>query len=69
MRPILIGVAAFALAACTPVPQPIVDMTGVDQAQYNKDLAACYDAIPGFSFGNPVSKCMADKGYKVLVGF
>lgn len=52
-----------------PLQPPIVDQTGVDPAQYNRDLAACYEAAPAVSFGNPVTRCMEAKGYKVLVGF
>jgi hypothetical protein len=67
----LIVLSFVALAGCGggPTPAPIVDMAGVDQTKYNRDLAACYDAAPAVSFGNPVSRCMSDKGYKVLVGF
>jgi hypothetical protein len=61
-------VMLIGLAACGgPVPEPIVDMTGVDQVQYNKDLADCYKSIPFIAAGNPVTSCMEEKGYKILV--
>ncbi|MBI1308632.1 MAG: hypothetical protein GC129_02080 [Proteobacteria bacterium] len=56
------------LVACTPIQAPIVQMKGVDPDTYNKDLANCYLAVPAFGLGNPVTKCMAAKGYKVLYG-
>lgn len=62
-------VSSLVLAGCTSVPQPVVDMAGVDQAKYSQDLAACYNEMPAVYFGNPVTACMKQKGYKVLVGF
>ena len=57
------------LAACSATHHPIVDMTGVDQATYNQDLAECVKNQPAFAFGNPVTRCMKDKGYTILVGY
>lgn len=63
-------VLALGLTGCGgPVPAPIVDMHGVDQAKYNEDLADCVNNQPAFAFGNPVTKCMKAKGYKILVGY
>jgi hypothetical protein len=64
------GVAlCLALGACGATSTPIVDMTSVDQAKYNLDLADCVNHQPAFAFGNPVTRCMKDKGYKILVGY
>lgn len=65
----LVGFAAFCLAvgACSSIPAPVVDMEGVDQAQYNRDLAQCYENVGLIEAGNPVSQCMHNKGYTVLV--
>jgi hypothetical protein len=64
------GTALVILAGCGgPVPAPIVDMTGVDQAQYNLDLADCVKNQPAFALGNPVTRCMKAKGYRILVGY
>jgi hypothetical protein len=57
------------LTGCQPTLAPIVDMTGVDQAQYNRDLAKRVNHQPLFAFGNPVTQCMQKKGYKILVGY
>jgi hypothetical protein len=58
------------LTGCVgPPPNPVVDMTGVDQAVYNRDLADCINNQPAFAFGNPVTKCMRVKGYRILVGY
>jgi len=59
--------ACGALSACSGVPEPVVDMTGVDHAQYNRDVADCYEKMPAFAFGNPVTTCLERKGYKILV--
>lgn len=61
---------ALPIAGCGgPVLPPEVDMVGVDQAQYQKDLQACYRDMPGFAWGNPITKCMKEKGYKILVSY
>jgi hypothetical protein len=60
---------ALAVQGCSPLQPPIVDHTGVDEAKYNQDLAWCYNNQPGVALGNPITKCMQDKGYKVLRGF
>jgi len=36
-----LATAALGLAACARTYQPIVDLGGVDQAKYQRDLAAC----------------------------
>lgn len=64
-----IALCAAASGACTPTQAPIVDMTGKDQATYNRDLAACYEAAPAVAFGNPITDCMKAKGYTILVGY
>ena len=61
------GLALLAGCGSNGVPPPIVDMRGVDIAQHNLDLQDCYRTMPDFSWGNPVTKCMAAKGYKILV--
>lgn len=56
----------LSLSACG-VPSPIVDMAGKDPVQYQRDLAACHAyADRVFSWGNPVAKCMEQKGYYIL---
>jgi hypothetical protein len=54
-----------------PTPTPIVDMTGVDLAKYNFDEAACVkqEQVKVLVLGNGVTRCMKDKGYKILVGY
>ncbi len=60
--------AALALYGCgggAPLP-PVVDMQGVDVAQYNRDLAHCENNPPAFTLGNTTSNCMRAKGYNIL---
>ena len=62
----------FALSGCGgPTPTPIVDMTGVDLAVYNRDLAGCVkqEAAKLIVLGNGVTRCMMQKGYRILVGY
>ena len=57
------------LAACALPGEPVVNRMGVDDARYNRDLAACKEQsgfLPGFS--NPVATCLTGKGYQVLMG-
>ena len=62
--------ACLTLNGCGgPTPSPVVDMEGVDPVTYKHDLAECIKNQPVFAFGNPVTKCMRDKGYKVLVSY
>lgn len=68
-RVLMLAAAAALLAGCQATPAPIVDMQGVDQAQYNRDLAWCVNNQPAFAFGNPVTDCMRNKGYTILVGY
>jgi hypothetical protein len=53
------------LMACAPrTPEPTQN---VDQAQYNRDLAACQQqAASSFSTGNAVTDCMRAHGYSVM---
>ena len=61
-------VSGFLAASCSTMPVPVVDMEGVDQIQYNRDLADRYDETPAFAFGNWLATCLESKGYTVLVG-
>lgn len=64
----LVAVMAAPLSACTATPAPVVDMQGIDPAQHNRDLAACYEEKKyATEWGNPISNCMKAKGYKILV--
>ncbi|EIU6827197.1 glycine zipper family protein [Vibrio parahaemolyticus] len=40
-KPLLLVVLSSSLAACAYNPKPVVDMTNVDQAQYEQDFAYC----------------------------
>lgn len=68
----LMAASAFgaALASCTPISgtRPIIDLEGVDMVKHNRDLAACEDYVSSqlISPGNGVSRCMHEKGYKIL---
>lgn len=61
---------AVLLAGCTGLAaiRPIVDMEGVDPVKLNRDMAACEDYVASqlISAGNGVSRCMSEKGYKIL---
>ena len=63
---LILAAAVAALAACAPVPEPIVDMAGVDSVVYQRDLAECYRTQPFIAAGNPVTACMRAKGYRIL---
>lgn len=58
------------LMGCTGLAatRPVVDMKGVDPVRYNRDLAACEDYVARqfISAGNGVSRCLSEKGYKIL---
>ena len=57
------------LNACSFPSEPIVNRMDIDDARYNRDLAACKQqsgSLPGFS--NPVATCLTGKGYQVLLG-
>lgn len=63
-------VAALGLLdGCSFAGEPMVDRMGVDDARYNRDVAACkqQSAMP-VGFSNPVATCMTGKGYRVLMG-
>jgi hypothetical protein len=68
VRAVVIFMMLACAAGCSPVPEPIVDKTGVDEGRYSRDLADCYQHMPSFAFGNPVTTCMRGKGYNVLYG-
>ena len=68
MGALMLAIAAAVLAACAPVPEPIVDMAGVDPVAYHRDLAECYQTQPFIAAGNPVTTCMRAKGYRILYG-
>jgi predicted metal-binding protein len=57
-----------ACGGCTGIQAPIVDMNGVDQARYNIDLSDCAKRASAMfiSAGNPISRCMEERGYKIL---
>lgn len=56
------------LAGCvTKAEAPIVDMEGVDIVKYNRDLADCELSTPVVSLGSYLTKCMHEKGYKILL--
>jgi hypothetical protein len=67
LRSLLAAVLATGAAACSTLAPPVVDMEGVDQVKYNRDLAWCYNNLSGFEMGNAVTNCMERKGYKILV--
>lgn len=66
-----IAMLLIACAGCGAAPTPIVDMTGVDQVAYNRDLAACVQEnnSKALVLGNGVTRCMQAKGYKVLQSY
>jgi hypothetical protein len=65
------GAISMAVSSCGggPTMAPVVDMKGVNQDTYNKDLAYCYQHMPFIAAGNPVTKCMQAKGYKIVIGY
>lgn len=65
---LILAATAALLAACAPVPEPIIDMAGVDQVTYHRDLVECYRTQPFIAAGNPVTTCMRAKGYRILYG-
>ena len=72
MRTLLALLPIVALSACTTPAQPVVDLTGVNMGRYSQDQAACdrerYTGQNGFiEAGNPLTNCMARKGYRILV--
>jgi len=50
------------------LPDPIIDRAGVDEVQYNRDLAACHNERPAITVGAYITRCMTQRGYKVLYG-
>lgn len=62
--------ALLTLGACTPISgtRPIIDLEGVDMVKHNRDLAACEDYVASqlIVAGNGTSRCMSEKGYKIL---
>ncbi len=67
--PIIAVVVSTFLVGCDgPLPDPIIDRAGVDEVQYNRDLAACHIGRPVITAGSYVANCVTRKGYKVLYG-
>ncbi|ENY6494921.1 glycine zipper family protein [Vibrio parahaemolyticus] len=54
-KPLLLVVLSSSLAACAYNQKPVVDMTNVDQAQYEQDFAYCQ------GYAEKVDKTEADK--------
>jgi hypothetical protein len=67
MKRALVAVALVLVGCGTGPMNPIVDMQNVDPVKYNRDLAECNHA-PGV-IGNPISRCMRKKGYKILESY
>ena len=60
--------ALAGLAACAG-SDPIVDRMNVDDARYNRDLAACKSSSSSVPMvGTSVADCLKGKGYRVLMG-
>ena len=60
--------ALAGLTACAG-SDPIVDRMSVDDARYNRDLAACKSgSSPVPVLGTSVADCLKGKGYRVLMG-
>ena len=53
------------LAGCSTPADPVVDMQGVDQVQYSRDVAWCRNHVEP-TWGSWMDKCLKQKGYKVL---
>lgn len=70
MWKMIIALGTLYLAGCSGISaaRPIIDMEGVDVVKYNRDLATCEDYVSSqlFSPGNGTSRCMSEKGYKIL---
>lgn len=69
--PYFLILLSIGLAACgTSISgiRPIIDLEGVNMVQHNRDLAACEDYVASqlISAGNGTSRCMSEKGYKIL---
>jgi len=68
---LLLGLlATLLLSGCvyTPPRDPIVDMTNVtDLKKFIADSQECRNAP--LSWGNPVSRCMKKKGYKITTSY
>ena len=64
---LLAALTCTMLQACAGLPPPVVDMEGVNQTKYNRDLAACYEEKKSaFEMGNAITNCMKQKGYRIL---
>jgi hypothetical protein len=64
----LASVALLTACGFSSPPGPVVDHTGIDEGAYSRDLAACYNERPFVTFGAYISRCLTQKGYKVLYG-
>ncbi len=63
-------VGAALVGACGGPQQPIIDMQGKDPVKVERDRAECaVVASQVFAWGNAITKCMASKGYVILVGY
>ncbi|HAV1365061.1 TPA: hypothetical protein JG812_000280 [Vibrio parahaemolyticus] len=66
-KPLLLVVLSSSLAACAYNQKPVVDMTNVDQAQYEQDFAYCqgYAEKVDKTEALVLRKCLQNKGYTV----
>jgi len=74
MRLAGIALVATALSDCAAGPKnvpdmPIIDMAGIDQTAYSRDLAACVNDRPFIVVSGYMAHCMKAKGYKVLASY
>jgi hypothetical protein len=61
----------FLLTACatqSALEPPVVDKRGVDPAKYAADESECIQkGQGGFVVGAPITACMRERGYTILV--
>jgi hypothetical protein len=63
----LVLLATLVAPGCEHIhPVPIIDLQGVDQVKYNRDLADCYKEQGVFVTDQMLPKCVERKGYKVI---
>lgn len=59
---------AGSVGGCVVASDPLVDRLNVDNAKYQRDLAACkQQVVIPVGFSNPVATCLTGKGYHVLM--
>jgi hypothetical protein len=63
---LILNLIGLLCASCSTPQPPVVDMSGIKQETYNRDLAHCYNSMPFFAVGNAVTNCMQAKGYRIL---